>query len=287
MELLANRKDVLSRYGMPDIKDLWGWGYYRKTQMSRIELACATASGTLEKSGLRPADVDALILCCGDSMNYLEQNQFLGGLASNLGLGYSFISWVGGTGCASLFSAVQIARSLVLGGSFENPLVITVDKINDDVDRFRRFAVLSDGACSFIVSRSEATDFVILDTKVLSCPVSLCNGGDDFQEKCQLIYAVFEGIKRRAVPRSSATAVYLGSNIFVPIQELEMSVMPVENLLVYQQNTARYGHCYAADPVINLLDFYTDVANREVRMSIMASTSHGHFGVVMLERKGA
>jgi 3-oxoacyl-[acyl-carrier-protein] synthase III len=284
VELLANRKDVLSRYNMPDIKDLWGWGYYRKTQKSRIELACTTATATLEKSGLGPADIDALILCCCDGLNYHGQNQFLGELSGCLGLSYGFFTWVGGAGCASLFSAVEIAHSLVQGGAFKNALVIAVDKIDNDVERFQRFGVFSDAACSFIVSRSGAADFVILDAKVLSCPVSLRNGGEDFQDKCQLIYAMFARLERCAAPPSSARA-YFGSNVFIPIQELEMSVMPVEGLRMYQKNTARYGHCYAADPVINLLDFYADHANRETRSSVMVATAHGHFGVILLEKK--
>jgi 3-oxoacyl-[acyl-carrier-protein] synthase-3 len=287
VESLTNKTEVLGEYGMPDIKDLWGWGYYRKTQKSRIDLARATAMGTLTKSGLQPADVDALILCCCDGLNYHGQNQFLGELSSGLGLvNYSFFTWVGGAGCASLFSAVEIARSLVLGGSCENVLVVTVDKIDDDAERFQRFGVLSDGACSFIVSRCGAIDFAILGTKVLSCPESLRNGGQEFQQKCQLIYAVFDELHAHTSQPSGVKAAYLGSNVFIPIQELEMSVMPMDGLLAYQKNTARYGHCYAADPVINLLDFYADETNRAVKNSVMASTAHGHFGVILLERRG-
>jgi 3-oxoacyl-[acyl-carrier-protein] synthase III len=284
VDSIPGKSEVLAKGQMPDIKELWGWGHYRKTHRSRADLAYATAMGTLEKSRLRPADVDALVLCCSDGLNYHEQNQLLGEVSCRLELGYTFVTWVAGAGCASLFSAVEIARSLVLGGIRKNALVITVDKIVEDAERFQRFGVLSDGACSFIVTHSSAIDFGIVATAVLSCPSSVLNGGQSFQEKFQLIHAVFGELDRRAGSQSCAPSAYFGSNVFIPIQEVEMSAMPIDGLLTYQENTRRYGHCYAADPVINLIDFYADNAHREVKRSIMASSAHGHFGAILLEK---
>lgn len=285
VDALSNKLDVLNEFAMPDVKELWGWDAYRKTDKSAVELASEAIRSTLSKSGLQPTEVDALILCCNGSFNYHAQNRFLGELTTTLGLAYTFVTWVGGAGCASLFSAVKLASALVESGTNRNVLVVTVDKIERDIERFQRYGVLSDGACCFIVTRSEAVDFSISAVKVMSCPSSLSNGGANFQEKCQLIYSVFDEIKREGKAELAKTTAFFGSNIFIPIQEIELSVMPVDGLLAYQGNTARYGHCYAADPIINLVDFYSQPENADVGTSVLASTAHGHFGLIMLQKR--
>jgi 3-oxoacyl-[acyl-carrier-protein] synthase-3 len=287
VEKLSRKREILSEYNMPDIKEIWGWEFYRKTEKSLVDLAYESAARTLQDSGLAPTEIDALILCCCDGLNYHQQNQFEGQLSTRLGLGYAFVSWIGGAGCASLFSAMKVAMSLVAGQACKNVLIVSADKIDSDDARLQRFGVLSDGACSFIVVRSEKVEFSIKGVKVLSCPSALKNGGQDFQEKCQLIYSVFDKAGKEIGFDFSKTEAFFSSNIFIPIQEVELSVMPVNGLAGFQKNTAKFGHCYAADPIINLIDFYSDRDNHGIRMAAMASTAHGHFGLVLLERRDA
>ena len=283
VDSMANRQAVLGQHNMPDKQALWGWGCFRKTRRSRAELACESARATLARSAVATAEIDALIVCCGDGLNYYAQNRFLSELSSSLDLRCEFVSWIGGAGCASLFSAVKSAQSLVLGGSCRNVLVINVDKLDDESARFQRFAVFSDGACSFIVRSAGTIDFAIAGVALSSSLTSLRNAGQDMAEKCQLIYSVFERLAAAAAFPFAGSA-FLGSNVFLPIQQLEQSVMPVGGLISYRNNVARYGHCSGSDPVINLIDFYADASNEAVRTSVLASSAHGHFGVMLLER---
>jgi len=285
VESISNKQAVLKEFDMPDIKGLWEWGHYRKTEKSHVGLAVEAAARTLERSGMRAADIDGLVFCCGDALNYYAQNRILGDLSVRLELSYTFTTWVGGAGCASLFSAILIAESLVNSNTCRNVLVVTVDKIQDDVGRFQRFGVLSDGACSFIVSHSPLSEFTLESVRVRTSAVSLGNGGSDFSEKCQLIYSVFDEMRQATGVDFDNIGGYFGSNVFIPVQELELSVMPIDGMLAYQQNTARYGHCYASDPIINLVDFYADAANSGIRSTMMASSAHGHFGLILLDRK--
>ncbi len=283
VDTLANRHAVLRQYNMPDDPGLWGWRCYRRTLRSRAHLACASASATVSQSGLRAVDIDALIVCCGDGLNYYEQNRFISEFAGGLDMRSGFVTWIGGSGCASLFSAVQVALSLVCGGSCTNVLVIAVDKIEEETLRFQRFGVFSDGACSFIVGKNTAIDYAILGVEVLSSLASLTLAGQDLGQKCQLIYDVFERLTARTgVPLDGSA--FFGSNVFLPIQELELSVMPVKGLITYPANTARYGHCAGADPVINLIDFYQAAEHSVVSRALLTSTAHGHFGAILLGR---
>lgn len=278
VESLSNRVSRLADFDMPDLREIWGWGFFRKTLRGSAALAVESAQATLRQSGVLPGAVDGLILCSGRAMNYHAQSEFTGAVAHALGLGRVFSTWAGGSGCASLFSATRMAMALVESGDFSHILVISADAIDDENDRFQRFGVLSDAACSFLVVSSAQADYVVRGAVVQSCPASLIAGGNDFQAKCQLIYSVFERLGRESGTDASQAGDFVGSNVFLPIQELEMSVMPLEQVDARQGNTQRYGHCFAADPIINLVDRVSDA-----RQIVMAATAHGHFGAVLLE----
>jgi 3-oxoacyl-[acyl-carrier-protein] synthase III len=280
---MQGRRELLADYGMPDIKELWGWQSYRKSGKRSVDLAYETAAGTLASSGIAAADVDALFVCSCDGLNYYAQNGFLSELSARLGLGNNFSSWIGGAGCVSLFSAIRLAACLVGSGAFRNVLVVSVDRVANETSRFQRYGVLSDGACSLLVTAAAQASYAIAGVKVMTSPASLANGGIDFEQKCELIDTVFAELRACADFDTNDAAVF-GTNVFVPVQELELSVMPVDSLQAYQKNVLRYGHCYASDPLINLVDFYAEPGNTGVVRSIMASTAHGHFGVVLLQR---
>jgi 3-oxoacyl-[acyl-carrier-protein] synthase III len=284
VDTIENRAAVLQQHNMPDRQALWGWDAYRRTRRSRVELARDTAADTLARSGLAVSAIDALIVCCGDGLSYFQQNEFIAELSGALDLSCDFVTWIGGAGCASLCSAVQIAKSLVLTGTCMNVLIITADKRDDDASRFQRFGVFSDGACSFIVRGCGEIDYTLVGVAVASSLSSLLNGGQNLAEKCQLIQSVFE----RAGAGTEfpyAGSVYFGSNVFLPVQQLEQSVLPVKGLIAYRHNTARYGHCSAADPFINLIDYYADNENPATKTAVIAISAYGHFGVMLLERR--
>lgn len=282
---LPGKQERLAEYGMPDLRELWGWDKCRKTDRSAADLACDAVAGVFVGSGVAPSQVDAIVLCCSDAGNYYDQNRFLGELAGRLGVGRVFMTWVSGAGCASLFSAVKIATAFVSAGTFTNVLVLTVDRIADDATRLQRFGVLSDGACALLVRPVADADFAIHGIAVRSCPASLVHGGQDFQSKCALIQSVFDQLQGKVAFDFDAAPRLFGSNLFLPVQELETSALPLDGLMAHQSNIARYGHCYAADPVINLVDFYADPDHVGLSHSIMASSAHGHFGMILLERR--
>ena len=282
IDALVTRDALLDSYRMPDNKKLWGCDRYRKSRRTGAELASATARITLERGGLRAEDIDALILCCGEGLNYHAQDRFTGQLSQVLGLRSAFVTWIGGSGCTSLFSAVQVARVMVLGGVCRNALVIAVNKIASDEERFQRYGVFSDGACSFVICNEAPFDYSILAVEASSTLQSLGRPEQDLGDKYQLIYDTFAKLTRRA-PFAAADSVLLGSNVFLPIQDLELSVMPLNGIATYRNNTVRYGHCAGADPIINLIDYFREGPDAEIRYAVLAATAHGHFAAMLLQ----
>lgn len=282
IDALAAHNPSLGQHWKADNKTLWGWDRYRKSHRTAVELAGAAARITLERGSRRAQDIDALILCCGEGLNYHAQDRFTGELSRLLGLRSAFVIWAGGSGCASVFSAVQIARALVLAGACRNVLVSAVNKIEVDEERFQRYGVFSDGACSFLICNDAAVDYEILALEASSSLQSLGGAGQDLGDKYQLIYDVFERLSARA-RLAAAHSVLLGSNLFLPIQDLELSVMPLEGVETYRCNTPRYGHCAGADPIINLVDYFGEGSHPQIRYALLASTAHGHFAAMLLQ----
>lgn len=281
---LANKNELLIEFEMPNISELWGWENYRKSERSLAQLATASAEKTLQAANKSAADIDTIMICSCTPLNYQQQNDILGEVYQSLGLPFVLSLWVGGAGCASLFSAVGQAKSMIENGDAKQVLVITTDKITSEHHRFQRYGVLSDGAASFIVTADEQADFSILGDMVLSSPEALYSPQKGFQQKCTLIHAVFERFTEKYADDLSDVEAVLASNVFNPIQEIELSVMPFEDANCYEDNNLRYGHCWAADPVINLVDLCNDPVHQDDKKLLLSTTAHGHFGLVALIR---
>lgn len=284
MDELANKNELLVEFEMPDISELWGWENYRKSEKSLAQLAVASAEKTLQAANQSAANIDTLIICSCTPLNYLQQNDILGEICHSLGLPFVHSLWVGGSGCASLFSAIGQAKSMIESDDASQVLVITTDKIEFEEHRFQRYGVLSDGAASFIVTADTQTDFRILGDMVLSSSEGLHSPQKGFQQKCMLIHAVFDRFTEKYADDLSDVQAVLASNVFNPIQEIELSVMPFEDATSFENNNLRYGHCWAADPVINLVDLCNDPEHQDNKKLLLSTTAHGHFGLVALLR---
>src|SRR6185312_14844304 len=60
---IANLAERAAAFGLQPKAALWGWGTIRRTERPLTELAVETGRRTLASAALRPADVDALVLC--------------------------------------------------------------------------------------------------------------------------------------------------------------------------------------------------------------------------------
>lgn len=279
VEALPGKREMLAANDMPDMKDVWGWDRCRKTERAWLAFGIDAARRTLADTD--PEDIDAVIVCSGQRCNYFQQNQLIAQLAQTLRLGEFQSHWLGGAGCVTLFAAICLANTAIASETARRVLVLAVDRVEEDMHRFQRFGVLSDAACSFMVHDAAQADFTLIDAKTLSSAATLSRT-EDFQPKCQLVQSVLERFGGPQGFDFARVEAFLGPNVFLPIQELELSLLPVDYALAYQENTARYGHCFCSDPIINLVDFHATSPGRSV--SLMAATGHGHFGIVALER---
>lgn len=233
---------------------LWGWGTVRRTSRSLADLAVESGRATLEAAGADPAAVDELIVCSTEFPgNAHTHGTFVEQLTSGLGLPDAAFTGLTLNRCANLLAAIDIASALVTAGRRRTILVITTDKARDEGDRAENFALFSDGAASCLIS---GQSYGSPAYEVTACACAQRNNDLDWSHEISsdLARAVNEELLK---PQGLALAELDGlmpANIFTPLlmaKERQAGFSPAQ---VDTGNIARIGHCFAADPLINLVD---------------------------------
>jgi 3-oxoacyl-[acyl-carrier-protein] synthase-3 len=142
VETIDNRLDVLRQHDMPDVKELWGWDTYRRTDLDLVELTATCVNQTLADAGLRPGQIDHVIALGwdGDGFDQTEQSPFIEALSERLDF-RGKVTLIKRVGCAWMAFAIHHAKMLLDQGS-HHVLVVTAGKLADDAQRFQCYGVI-------------------------------------------------------------------------------------------------------------------------------------------------
>ena len=248
---LADRAAQLSMSMLPK---LWGWGDYRRTELSLAELAIGTGLATLAAGEVDPTSVDALILCSTRFDGGAEvHGEFVQQIVTGLGLGN--VSFYGMTlhRCANLVVALDLANTLVRAGRHRRMLVITTDRVPRGVSRIESFAIFSDGAASCLVTDEPVagTCYDVLGSASCSTLDRLDYGGEI---SADLAVAVNRSLLEDQSLRASELSALMHTNLVIPVISMKERQAGFTAEQLYLDNISRFGHCFAADPLINLVD---------------------------------
>ncbi|MBT2402880.1 MULTISPECIES: 3-oxoacyl-ACP synthase [unclassified Streptomyces] len=243
------------QFGMPPKAALWGWGTVRRTAKSLETLAVESGRATLDAAGADPAGVDCLILCStrfpGGPRTH---GNFVERVMSGIGLGEgtAFTGLTLGR-CTNLLGAIRTAQALVAAGMHRRVLVVTTDRVSDESVRMESFALFSDGAASCLVSAEP------LGTQAyeLVAGASAQNPGAlDWSNEISsdLGRAVNERILEAAGMKLGDIHGVLHPNLYKPVVVLKERQAGFTREQLFLDNIQRFGHCFAADPLINLVD---------------------------------
>jgi len=152
--------------------------------------------------------------------------------------------------CTTMLSAIQLANGLVAGNVYHDVLVIASDRITDEEDRFQNFAFFSDGAASCVVSAEPGELAIRAGAFVLDVPALDSPGRVD----ARLGRTNIDAITGRSQVSAREIALVLPSNLFVPIVRMNERQSGFRPDQLYLRNIAERGHCFSADPVVNLVD---------------------------------
>ncbi|HWE88573.1 MAG TPA: hypothetical protein VG317_03800 [Pseudonocardiaceae bacterium] len=238
---------------IPATARLWGWGQIRRTERGIAELAVASGAATLRAARLDPGEVDALMLC---STKFPGDAHTHGGFVREIltGLGMTDPAFLGITlnRCTNLLAALQVAGALVASGAHRTVLVVTTDRIDDEATRMENFALFSDGAASCLVSRAMPADGFELVAGASAQQAAELNFATEINS--DLARRVSKDLLDPLGLDVADVATLSHTNLFTPLVVLKERQAGFATAQLYTENIARIGHCFAADPLINLVD---------------------------------
>lgn len=281
---LADLQARAKQFSMPLQADLWGWGQIYKTAGSVTDMAIKTARMTLAEAGYSGQDIDTTIVCSSSLQSGTEAHQhFLREFAGQLQLEQSAITGVSLGRCTNLLKGIHLARGLIHSGQARRALVVTSDAISDERQRIENFALFSDGAASCLICHADDTS---------RGDTLLASGGR--QDLSQLYQGLSAGLVR-AVNQDlfSSAGITLGditrlfhSNVYLPLCQLNEMQAGYQRAQLYTDNIPRFGHCFAADPLINFIDARNNGAVSDTGIYQLAVSIPGARASLLL-RKGS
>ena len=223
---------LAARLGLALNAGLWGWGSIRTTRRELEDLAVDTGRATLAASGLEPAQIDAVVLCSNRIPGPAEgHGRFVQAVLTGIGLG-----------------------DIPCYGQHRRILLITTDKVAEGADRMSQFAMFSDGAASCVVAADAGqagTSYQLLgcataqDTATLEWTSQISS---DLARDVNRALLDPPGLKLGDI------AALMHANLFKPLVVMKERQAGFSAGQLYLDNITRLGHCFAADPLINLVD---------------------------------
>jgi 3-oxoacyl-[acyl-carrier-protein] synthase-3 len=254
---LEDLSELAVRFKLVPKADLWGWGTIRVTHRDLEDLAAGTARATLAAAGLDPAGIDALVLCSNRIPGPAEgHGEFVRKVLTGAGLGDIPCYGQNLNRCTNLLAGLDVARALVLSGRHQRVLVITTDRVAHGADRMSQFALFSDGAASCVVAADAGSPAAAGCYELLGCATAQDTATLDWANEISsdLARVVNDKLLAPAGMKIGDVAALMHNNLFKPLivmKERQAGFSPAQ---LYLGNITRIGHCFAADPLINLAD---------------------------------
>ncbi|MGH3735191.1 MAG: 3-oxoacyl-ACP synthase [Micromonosporaceae bacterium] len=281
---IVNLQERIALFRILPKADFWGWGRIRRTEKGIAALAIESGAATLRTAGADPASVDCLVLC---SSSFPDGTGAHGELVQTVmsGLGLDDADFVGVTlhSCANLLSGITVAEAMVASRRYRQVLVIGADRVTDERVRMEKFALFSDGAASCLVS-AEPGDFALVSCAAAHRVRDLDWSGEISSD---LARTVNQRLLKSAGVTLEEIAGLMHANIFRPIIVLKEMQAGFAAEQLYTDNIVRYGHCFAADPLINLVDRVAAGTVEDNRYYMLASSVPGiRIGAVLRKLPG-
>lgn len=251
--------ELAAGFGLAMNPALWGWGNVRVTASGLTALAARSATATMTAAGLAPGAVDALV-CCATRMPGPADDHggFVAKILTCAGLGDIACYGQNLNQCLNLLTGLDVAAALVRSGRHGTVLVVTTDAVAQGAAPLSQFALYSDGAASCLVSSDAVTSerdcYEIVGCATAQDVTAMDAGG---QISADLARAVNDKLLRQAGLKLSDIAAVAHLNLFVPLVAMKERQAGFSLEQLYTENIPRFGHCFAADPLINLADRVT------------------------------
>jgi len=285
---IDNLGELARRFGLAPNAGLWGWGGIRTTRRDLAELATEAGAATLRAAGVEASSIDALLLCSNRIPGPAEgHGRFVADVLTGIGLSDIPCYGVNLNRCVNLLAGIDVGRALVVSGRYHRVLLITTDKVAEGADRMSQFALFSDGAASCIVAADTGDTQRVADDgdthtlandsgdgdsgdgdsgdgdsgdagsyELLGCATAQETATLDWtsQISSDLARAVNDRLLTPHGLKLGDIAALMHANLFKPLVVMKERQAGFSAEQLHTDNISRIGHCFAADPLINLVD---------------------------------
>lgn len=251
---LPDLPELAAAFGLARHPGLWGWGAIRTTGRDLADLAAGTGRATLQAAAAEPSSIDALVFCSTRVPGRAEDHgSFLANVLTGTGLGDIPCYGQGLNRCANLLAGLDMANAFVLSGRYRRILVITADAVAAGDAPMSQFALFSDGAASCLVAADPgpADSYEVLGCAAAQDTTAMARTG---QISSDLAREVNDRLLAPPGLKVGDVTALLHPNLFKPLIVMKERQAGFHPDQLYLDNIPRIGHCFAADPLINLAD---------------------------------
>lgn len=267
-------------FSMPVQPALWGWGFVRKTTSSFMQLALESARKTLAES-FHP--VDSVIFCSTSlPADTDEQTRLLCAFADALQLNQTEITGVTLGRCTNLLKGVRLAQARIVSGQSKAVLLVASDCMANTQQRLENFALFSDGAASCVITTSDnpGEGFTLLASAEKQDLTTVAGGLSSL-----LAIAVNQQLFAETQINISDVSRLFHTNVYLPLCNLKERQAGYVAEQLFTDNIVRIGHCFSADPLINLIDAEASGQLPEQGIFQLAASIPGARASVLLRKR--
>ena len=283
---IAGFDERIAELGLIPNAELWGWGTFRRSARSLEQLAIDSGTATLRAAGMAPSAIDALMVCSTRIPGSSEEHgRFVETVIRGLGLGD--VPYYGQTlnRCVNLLAALDLASAFVAAGRYRRVLCVTTDRVGDEAERMAGFAVFCDGAASCVVSADEdgPDGYRLLGCATAQDTATLEAGNEISSDLARTVNDRLLGPQGMKVGDVDGL---MHLNLFTPLVVMKERQAGFSADQLYLANISRTGHCFAADPLINLVDRRAAGQVRSDGHYVLAASVPGARAGVLIRRIG-
>lgn len=240
------------------------------------DMAVNAARMLLCEAAVEPSTIDLVLYASGLSSSSMMENEPASAdafiamrdvmdlfrypvsyLQHELGLDRAAVAGVDQQGCASLLSAVRLARAMIVAeDGIDTVLCVGADRLPAGASREQIYNVISDGAGAALVRRDARRNRIVAARQVTKG--ALWEPGAVEHE---IIAAYFPTARTLILDTLEQAGLTIGDlawilphNVSLRSWEILLGLLGAPREKLYDRNIARVGHTIAADNIINLRD---------------------------------
>jgi 3-oxoacyl-[acyl-carrier-protein] synthase-3 len=264
--------------------------YLRLSHETADDMAVKVGGGALDESGVSPDEIDAVVFFHSLYNMSLAPTSIVGRIQHELGLTRSIGFAITGQGCASVNSAIRVARNMILAGSAKTILVIGADGLQDSRAReLNGITIVGDGASALILRKGCISNRLLeigsFDEGYFHC---ISDWTPEDQESFDMVYVIASTrLARRTLGRAGLTLdqvrLLIPHNVNYSSWERILPLMNFDPGRFFGDNISLNGHAYGTDVVVNLKDAIEANRIQKGQYAMLMTAGLGTLGCVIIQ----